>query len=60
MLAADKENECQVEKVIVETLEYFKTLNPEALACKNGDRIVKPAWQIEQEKQQRVEYEKML
>jgi hypothetical protein len=54
--AADKANECKVEKVIIETLEYFKELNPEALLCKNGKRIERPAWQIEQEKEQRLKY----
>jgi len=44
LLAADKANECQVQKVILETLEHFKELNPEALLCKHGQKIVRPAW----------------
>lgn len=44
LLAADKTNECMVEKVILESLEYFKLLNPEALLCKRGQKIVRPAW----------------
>ena len=27
----------------------FKEMNPEALACRNGDRILKPSWQLAQE-----------
>jgi len=49
LTAADTQNTCQVEKVIVSTIEFLKEHNPEALLCKNGEKIVKPAWQIKQE-----------
>ena len=58
--AADKQNECQVGRVIVETVDFFKALNPEAMQCKHGEKIIKPAWQLEQEREQRLKYEQSL
>ena len=55
--AADKSNTGQVEKVILEALSHYKTLNPDALECRNGDIVLKPAWKEAEEKQHRLEYE---
>lgn len=54
--AAKKENAGNVRKVILDTLEYYKKLNPEALQTINGVKVCKPAWQIAHEEKQRLEY----
>jgi hypothetical protein len=35
-----------VKKVILNTLELYKTLHPEALLTRNGVKVIKPAWKI--------------
>ena len=45
--AAQKQNAGQIKKVISDVVELFRELNPEALACRNGDKILKPSWQLE-------------
>lgn len=45
--AADKSNVNQVKKVILQTLEAFKSINPEAMMSRNGVKVIKPAWKIE-------------
>ena len=47
--AANKQNVGQIKKVITEVVTKFKELNPEALAARNGDKILKPSWQLKQE-----------
>jgi len=47
--AADKKNAGQVKMVIIEALEAFKKLNPEALECRNGTKVPKPSWKIQEE-----------
>ena len=42
--AADKSNYGQVQKVITESVQAFKELNEEALLCKNGDKVIRPAF----------------
>lgn len=37
----------------------FKELNPEAMACKNGDLIQKPHWQLREEAETREAWNKM-
>lgn len=57
--AADKSNAGQIKKVISEVVAKFKDLNPEALACRNGEKIDKPSWQLQKEANMRLEWEKM-
>ena len=48
----------QVSKVILECIELFRKLNEEALACRNGRKIIKPSWKLEYERLAKLEYEK--
>ena len=36
-----------VQKVITEVIEKFREVNPEALTSKNGDKVLKPSWQMD-------------
>jgi len=47
--AAQKSNTNQVRTVILQTLEDFKKINPEAMATCNGAKIIKPSWKLEEE-----------
>jgi hypothetical protein len=47
--AAKKENSNSVKQVILEALEYYKTLHPEALETRNGVKVPKPRWKVELE-----------
>jgi tRNA-dihydrouridine synthase len=49
--AADKKNTQQIKKVILDALEHYKTLNQEALDCRNGEKVVKPVWKLNEEEQ---------
>jgi hypothetical protein len=33
----------KISNVIIETLEYYKTINPEAFQTRNGIKIVRPS-----------------
>ena len=35
--------------VIKEAIEYFRTINPESLECKNGERIRRPSKIVEED-----------
>jgi hypothetical protein len=43
-------------QVILDTIEYYRGLNPEALETVNGVKVVKPSWMLLKEEQQRAEY----
>ena len=55
--AARKENAKKAEKVILEALEYYRGLHPEALETRNGVKVVKPSWKIADEDKARMEYQ---
>jgi benzoyl-CoA reductase/2-hydroxyglutaryl-CoA dehydratase subunit BcrC/BadD/HgdB len=55
-LALDKNND--IRTVILGTIEEMKTLNPEALECKNGKKIIKPSWILERLEKHREKYRK--
>ena len=57
--AANKQNVGQIRKVITEVVEQFRELNPEALTCRNGDKVMKPRWQLEKEARNREEWARM-
>lgn len=44
-LALDKNND--IKQVILGTIDAMKELNPEALECTNGRKVVKPQWMLE-------------
>ena len=45
--AADKTNVGQVKKVILEATAEFKKLNPIGMACKNGEKFIRPEFSNE-------------
>ena len=51
--AANKQNAGQIKKVITEVVAQFKEMNPEGLAARNGQTVIKPKWQLEQEEKNR-------
>lgn len=55
--SADKKNAGQCKKVILETLEYFKTINNESLQTINGKKIIKPAWRLKLDEEHRLKLE---
>lgn len=57
--ASNKINVGKIKKVITEVTAKFKELNPEAMACKNGDLIQKPHWQLREEAETREAWNKM-
>ena len=42
--AADKSNVGRIKRVITEATEEFKALNPEGMAARNGEKVLKPSW----------------
>lgn len=57
--AADKANAGQIKKVITEVVEKFRSLNPEGLAARNGVKVLKPKWQLDQEARDKEIWAKM-
>ena len=57
--AANKANVGKIKKVITEVVEQFKELNPEAMTSRNGEKVYKPRWQLDKEKDQHEKWHKM-
>ena len=47
--AADKTKAGQIRTVITEVVNKFREMNPEGLAARNGEKVLKPRKQLEQE-----------
>ena len=43
--------------MILECIDHFRPLNEEALATRNGVKIIKPSWKLEYEAQAKREYD---
>lgn len=54
--AIKKESVGKARKVILDTIEYYRTLHPEALETINGIRMERPSWKIKDEDEQRLAY----
>ena len=48
-----------IHKVITDVVEQFRELNPEALASRNGDKVLKPKWQLDKEAENRERWDRM-
>ena len=48
-----------VQKVITEVIEKFREVNPEALTSKNGDKVLKPSWQMDKIAQNKIKWDAM-
>ena len=51
--AANKQNAGQVKKVITEVVTKYREMNPEGLAARNGEKVIKPRKQLEEEERLR-------